>query len=60
MSTIKRRYCLVRLRLEDNVFLSVDAIYADYDEAINARRWHNMTAASHGEFFTIWPVVMET
>ena len=59
MSSIDRQYCLVRLRLEDNVFLSVDAIYTDYDEATNARRWHNMVA-SPGEFYTIWPVVMET
>lgn len=60
MSTIKRQYCLVRLRMEDDVFLSVDAIYTDYDEATNARRWHNTHAAQAGEYYTIWPVVMET
>lgn len=60
MSTIKRQYCLVRLRMEDDVFLSIDAIYTDYDEATNARRWHNVHNASPGEYYTIWPVVMET
>lgn len=59
MSTIKRRYCLVRLRREDNVFLSVDAIYADYKEATNAERWYNNRTAP-GEYYTIWSVVMET
>lgn len=60
MSTIERQYCLVRLRLEDNVFLGVDAIYTDYDEATNARRWHNAYVAPANEYYTIWPVVMET
>lgn len=60
MSTIDRRYCLVKLRMEDNVFLSVDAIYIDYDEAVNARRWHNAHVAPAGEYYTIWPVIMET
>ena len=60
MSNIERRYCLVRLRLEDNVFLSVDAIYTDYKVATNAERWYNAYVASPGEFYTIWPVVMET
>lgn len=60
MSTIKRQYCLVKLRMEDNVFLSIDAIYIDYKEATNAQRWHNAHDTSPGEYYTIWPVVMET
>lgn len=60
MSTIERQYCLVKLRMEDDAFLSVDAIYTDYNEATNARRWHNAYVAQADEYYTIWPVVMET
>lgn len=59
MSSIERQYCLVRLRLEDDAFLSVDAIYPNYEEALRMRQKHNAYVAPAGEYYTIWPVVME-
>ena len=60
MSTIKRQYCLVKLRRENDTFISVDAIYNDYDIAVNAKRWHNAHVALPDEYYTIWSVVMGT
>lgn len=59
MSSISRQYCLVRLRQKDNAFLSVDAIYSDYEEAFRMREKQS-AYVTLGEYYTIWPVVMET
>ena len=60
MSSINRQYCLVRLRQKDNAFLNVDAIYSDYEEAFRMRKKQSAYVTPVGEYYTIWPVIMET